>query len=241
MPELSVAGFPPAVTVACGVLLAIAVGCALFVAVDVLRRPQQMTVMSFVWPLTMLFGSLVWLAFYLRVGRAPRRGTDGEQPGHEGAVSTALGTSHCGAGCAVGDIVGEFGLVAFPVLGTAVGLGALYQERIFAGWIIDFVVAFVVGIAFQYASIVPMRGLSVGAGIVAALKADTLSIASWQVGMYGLMAVAQFLVLPALVGGRAGVLTPEFWVVMQLAMVAGFACAFPVNAWLVRRGLKEAM
>ena len=43
-----------------------------------------------------------------------------------------------------------------------------------------------------------MRGLSPGAGIVAALKADTLSLISWQVGMYGFMALAQFAVSRAL-------------------------------------------
>jgi hypothetical protein len=34
-------------------------------------------------------------------------------------------------------------------------------------------------------AIVPMRGLSPGKGLVAAVKADTLSLISWQVGMYG--------------------------------------------------------
>jgi hypothetical protein len=28
---------------------------------------------------------------------------------------------------------------------------------------------------------------------------------------------------------------------MQIAMLAGFATAFPVNAWLLRAGIKEAM
>lgn len=141
----------------------------------------------------------------------------------------------------MGDLIGEFALVAVPALGVAVGLGTLYQDRVFAGWIIDFVIAFTAGIVFQYFSIAPMRGLSLGAGLVAALKADTLSITAWQVGMYGMLALAQFAVLPAVLGGRAGVLTPEFWVVKQVAMVAGFICSYPVNWWLVKKGIKEAM
>ena len=103
------------------------------------------------------------------------------------------------------------------------------------------VIAFVVGIAFQYAAIAPMRGFGWRDGLVAALKADTLSITAWQVGMYGVMALLQFAVLPAVLGGRLAVTTPEFWVAMQLAMVAGFVCSYPVNALLVRWGLKEAM
>jgi len=200
----------------------------------VVRRPPHMRIMAFVWPLTMLFGSVVWLVFYLRRGRA-------SAPGHGRWAGTAIDTSHCGAGCALGDLIGEFGLAAFPALGVAVGLGSLYQDRMVAGWIVDFVIAFVLGIAFQYFAIAPMRGLGVRAGLVAALKADTLSIIAWQVGMYGLMAVWQLVVFPALVGGRASVFSPEFWVAMQLAMVAGFVCSYPVNVWLVRRGIKEAM
>lgn len=221
-------------TALCWTLLAVAMVCAVAVTVDVVRHPPQIRVMAVVWPLTMLFGSVVWFVFYLRRGRAT-------SPGHGRFAGTAIDTSHCGAGCALGDLVGEFGLVAFPGLGALVGLGWLYQDGIVAGWVIDFVIAFVVGIAFQYFAIAPMRGLGVRDGIVAALKADALSISAWQVGMYGLMAVFQFAVFPAVFGGRATPLTPEFWVAMQLAMVPGFVCAFPVNAWLVRTGLKEAM
>ncbi|PZE32874.1 DUF4396 domain-containing protein [Curtobacterium sp. MCSS17_006] len=239
--ELTTGDFPPLLTAVCVVLLAVAIACTLIVAADLFRRPQHMAVMNAVWPLTMLFGSVVWLVFYLRVGRAPRRGADTSAPNHGRWASVATGTSHCGAGCAVGDLVGEFTLVAVPTLGAVVGLGTLYQERMFAAWIIDFVIAFAVGILFQYFSIAPMRGLSLREGLMAALKADTLSIIAWQVGMYGLMAIGQFAVLPALLGGRASVLTPEFWVLMQLAMAAGFVCSYPVNWWLIRRGVKEAM
>jgi hypothetical protein len=28
---------------------------------------------------------------------------------------------------------------------------------------------------------------------------------------------------------------------MQIAMICGFATAYPVNAWLIRSGVKEAM
>ena len=234
MTELATTDFPQLLTAVCTALLVVAVACAVFVAIDVVRRPPHMRVMAVVWPLTMLFGSVVWLVFYLRRGRATAAG-------HGRWAGTAIDTSHCGAGCALGDLLGEFGLAAFPALGVAVGLGSLYGDPMIAGWVIDFVIAFVLGIAFQYFAIAPMRGLGVRDGLVAALKADTLSIVAWQIGMYGLMAVWQLVVFPALVGGRAGVTTPEFWVAMQLAMVAGFVCAYPVNAWLVRRGIKEAM
>lgn len=42
-------------------------------------------------------------------------------------------------------------------------------------------------------------------------------------------------------GAPASVFTPEFWFVMQLAMLGGFATAYPMNAWLIRKGVKERM
>jgi hypothetical protein len=39
-------------------------------------------------------------------------------------------------------------------------------------------------------------------------------------------------------------LTPDhaaYWLLMQIGMVLGFATAYPVNLWLIRRGIKEAM
>jgi len=35
--------------------------------------------------------------------------------------------------------------------------------------------------------------------------------------------------------------SPAYWFLMQIGMVVGFFTAWPTNAWLVRRGLKEAM
>ena len=106
---------------------------------------------------------------------------------------------------------------------------------------LDFVFAFLLGIAFQYFTIKPMRDLTPLQGLIAAVKADTLSLISWQIGMYGFMAFAQLYLLGHLLGHRAEVDTPEFWFMMQLAMIAGFITAYPVNWWLVSSGLKEKM
>ena len=67
-----------------------------------------------------------------------------------------------------------------------------------------------------------MRHFSPRQGVVAALKADTLSLVCWQVGMYGFMAFAQLYLLRHLLGYRAEVDTPEFWFMMQIAMIVGF-------------------
>ncbi len=97
--------------------------------------------------------------------------------------------------------------------------------------------AFLFGIAFQYFTIRPARDLSLTDRLKAALKADALSLTAWHIGMYGWMAVALFVIFdPA-----PGKLSPVFWFMMQLAMIAGFLTSYPVNWWLIRRGIKERM
>jgi len=113
----------------------------------------------------------------------------------------------------------------------------LFGREIFAAWTLDFIAAFCFGIVFQYFTIKPMRQLSPGQGLVAALKADTLSLTVWQIGMYGWMAIVTFVI----VGHSLDKTGPVFWFMMQLAMLLGFALSYPVNWWLVRSGVKEKM
>lgn len=150
------------------------------------------------------------------------------KPSHFRRQTVAVATTHCGAGCTLGDIVAEWLVFAAPV--------TIFGQRLFGGWVVDFAFAYLFGIAFQYFTIAPMRGLGLGAGLLAALKADTLSLTAWQVGLYGWMAIVRFKIF-----GDIPKTSPVFWFMMQLAMLAGFATAYPVNWWLVRSGRKGAM
>ena len=216
--------------------VALAVVCAVVIALDELRFPQKMWIMNLVWPLTALFGSVLWLAAYYAWGRHGREAGKPPFP-----VMVFKGASHCGAGCTLGDIVVEWTVFAAPAVATWFGWHSLFAEKTFAVWIPDFLVAFLFGVAFQYFTITPMRGLSPGQGVVAALKADVASITAWQVGMYGGMALIQFGWFRSAYGGIASVASPEFWFAMQLAMLCGFATGYPVNWWLIRAGVKEKM
>jgi hypothetical protein len=97
--------------------------------------------------------------------------------------------------------------------------------------------AYIFGIVFQYFTIVPMRKLPPLKGIWAAVKADTFSLIAWQIGMYGWMAIATFLIFKHEIPKTS----PVFWFMMQIAMLCGFVTAFPVNWWLVKSGMKEKM
>lgn len=201
-----------------------AVACSLVVAIDVTFVRRPMPIMRLVWPLTMLWAGVVGLALYFTVFR--------KRPhGHViNAYTIAVATTHCGSGCTLGDLIAESitGFVPLSLLGSTTA----------ATWVLDFVLAFLFGILFQYFSIVPMRNLKPREGIVAALKADALSLIAWQLGMYGWMALALFVFY-----APAGLekTTPVFWFIMQLAMCVGFATSFPVNALLLKSRIKEPM
>ena len=82
-----------------------------------------------------------------------------------------------------------------------------------------------------------MRNLSVAQGLVAALKADTLSFVAWQAGTYGWIAIVLF----AIFRHPLGKSDPVFGVMMQLAMGAGFLLSCPANYLLMGKGIKERM
>jgi hypothetical protein len=218
--------------------LVVALGCAAVILVDVVLHPQHMAVMNVVWPVTALYLGPIALWGYFTAGRsstedavrsAERAGQP--MPGKRRPTwqATALAATHCGAGCTLGDLAAESFVVLVPL--------TLFGHRIFGTWVLDYALAFVLGIAFQYFTIAPMKGLSPGEGLVAALKADTLSLTAWQVGMYGWMALVVFV----LVGHELSKSSPSFWFMMQIAMVAGLFTSYPVNRWLLARGIKERM
>ena len=122
-------------------------------------------------------------------------------------------------------------MFAVPAIAVAFGWHSIFRDRIFAVWIVDYIFAFAFGVIFQYFTIAPMLGFR--EGIVAALKADTLSLTAWQIGMYGFMAVAHFAIFRHLLGVTLRADMVEFWFMMQIAMMFGFMTAYPANWWLI--------
>ena len=115
---------------------------------------------------------------------------------------------------------------------------AIFGSHVFGTWVVDYIVAFAFGIAFQYFTIKPMRDLSVGEGLKTAVKADTLSLTVWQVGMYGWMAIAFFVFFSP---ETLKPTSPVFWLMMQIGMALGFLTSYPVNWWLLSQEIKEVM
>ncbi len=221
------------ITVLAWAFVTLAVVCALFIAFDIAQgRRQRMWIMNVVWPVTALYAGPLGLWVYFRLGRAGARTSPASS--HTGSdrpfwQKVVVGTLHCGAGCTLGDIAAESFAVAVPM--------TLFGKAIFASWALAFLLAFILGIAFQYFTIKPMRDLSPGEGLKAALKADAASLTAWQVGMYGWMGFVTFVWLDMELPRDSAM----FWFMMQIAMLFGFATSYPVNWWLLRSGIKEAM
>ncbi|MCB0940491.1 MAG: DUF4396 domain-containing protein [Mycobacterium sp.] len=217
--------------------LALAAACALAILADIYRGGyrQRMRVMEAVWPVTALYLGPIAVWMYWRYGRPQTQrwlGAHGRDspPEKPAWATTAIGVSHCGAGCTLGDVIAEFAVFALAL--------ELFGRALLPEYIGDYVAALALGILFQYFAIAPMRALGVRAGLIAAAKADVLSLTAFEVGLFGWMA------LMALVFFGSQPLhpnSPVYWFLMQIGMIIGFATAWPANVWLIRRGIKEAM
>jgi hypothetical protein len=225
------------------IALGLGTGSALVIAVDIAtaERRQAMPIMNVVWPVTGLYFGPVGVGGYRRLGRTrsrvmagPAQLDDGSQPPHDEAASHgrsgALSASHCGAGCVVGDIIG--GWIIFATGWTLAG------ERLFAEYAVEFVLAWSLGIVFQYLSIRPGRPDGPARlAVIDAIKADTLSIVAFQVGMFAWMAITTVVIF----GGPLPIDGPTYWFMMQIGLILGFITTFPINQWLVRSGIKHSM
>jgi Domain of unknown function (DUF4396) len=139
--------------------------------------------------------------------------------------------AHCGAGCTLGDIIAEFAVFWLGASVAGLTLGAEYTG--------DYLAALAVGVVFQYFAIAPMRGLSLRKGVIEAAKADVASLTAFEVGLFGWMALMTFVLFPG--PHHVHPDSPVYWFGMQIGMIAGFFTAWPVNTWLIRAGIKEAM
>ena len=80
--------------------------------------------------------------------------------------------------------------------------------------------------------------LSRGRALRPALRADALSLTSFEIGLFGWMAIMQLVLFtdPHLPPD-----TSSYWFLMQIGMILGFLTTYPVNWWLIRRGVNEAI
>lgn len=227
---------PAWLTIISWTFLALALASAVAITADIYLRGyrQHMKVMEAVWPITALYFGPLALPAYLRWGRPmshrAMKANGGDMPDKPFWAAVAVGSTHCGAGCTLGDLVAEW--VVFAA-GLQLAGFALPVEYPF-----DYALALGLGVLFQYFAIAPMRNLALGEGLKLAAKADFLSLSAFEVGLFGWMAIMQLVLFssPHLTTDHAA-----FWFLMQIGMIIGFFTTYPMNWWLIRRGIKEAM
>jgi Domain of unknown function (DUF4396) len=237
---------------------------AIYIVYDILIRGhrQSMKIMNVVWPITAWYLCPLALWAYWHIGhlnlinRASKDGKNNNDNSnnikgnrssdnwsssfrhhiirtHEAEnkpfwETIFVSATHCGAGCTLGDVVSEWSVFLFGI--TIAGI-SLWPSYIF-----DFILAWLLGIIFQYLAIVQMRKISLREGLFEAIKADTLSLVTFEIGLFGWMALTTFLLI-----GKLPPSNPVFWFIMQIGMALGFFTSYPANWWLVRRGIKMGM
>lgn len=131
-----------------------------------------------------------------------------------------MATLHCLAGCAIGEVAGL-------VIGTALGLSN------FETIALAVVLAFISGYAM---TVLPLlrAGMKPAQAARLALAADTASIA--------VMEIVDNLVMLVVPGAMdAPVDSFLFWGSMAVALAIAAIAAFPVNRWLIARGMGHAV
>jgi hypothetical protein len=209
-----------------------------------------MGIMNFVWPITALYFGPAALWGYFRSGLKMTKQRHGQMQQELQAElqldrkarsnqinqsaptreQVAVAATHCGAGCALGDIVAEWWVFAAGLMLA----GGEFQTRL----VLDFLLAWTFGILFQYLTIVPLRGLSFGKGLLQALRADTLVIVLFEIGLFAWMALTHYVLFP---GPHLLPTEAVFWFMMQVGMILGFFASYPVNFFLLKIGWKEKM
>lgn len=129
-------------------------------------------------------------------------------------------TIHCLTGCGIGEVLGLGGA-------TLLGLGNA------ASIVLGIVLAFVFGYGLTFVPLV-RAGMPLIRATGITFAAETLSITT--------MEIVDNLVVLAVPGAMdAGLGDILFWGSLALSLGLAFVAAFPVNRWLIARGLGHAV
>lgn len=221
------------------IVIFLGIATAIAIAVDCYQRPQHMSIMNITWPITGLYMPVIgWIAYWF-MGRPDGMPRDGGHAhdhggGHHHAPkpkwqSVFVGVTHCGGGCTLGDAV------AAPIV-AATGFIVL-GSTLLGHYVGAFIGAYLFGLAFQILPAMEMGETNIAKAFINAVKADTVSLVAFEIGMFAWLAIA-FL---GILGNEPSVASPVYWFQMQIAMVIGFVTAYPANWWLINRGIKHGM
>jgi hypothetical protein len=193
-----------------------------FVAFDIPKTPESV-VLKWAFVILVVFTGPLGAFFYVLGCREPLAGTHAEYVSVK--WRQVLGsTMHCAAGDGLGIIAGA-------ALASFLSLGALQ----------DFALEYALGFSFGWAyfQAFAMRDMYDG-DYIKSLKATFLpELFSMNLLMAGMLPAMRLLMV--LIEGAGNPLRLEFWFTMSMALIVGFAFAYPVNWWLVSQKMKHGM
>jgi hypothetical protein len=200
-------------------LVALSVG---FVVVDLWTAPVNL-VLKWAFIILAVFTGPFAAFFYVLGCREPLKDT------HSAYVAVrwrqVLGsTMHCAAGDGIGIIAGA-------------ALAAYLQPSAWVDLPLEYLLGF--GFGWMFFQAFAMRDMAGGSYLRSLRQTFLPEFLSMNLLMAGMVPAIR-LVMPHVVGG-ADPLSGGFWFVMSMALIVGFVLAYPVNWWLVARGLKHGM
>jgi len=142
---------------------------------------------------------------------------------HETTGNTRLAfqaTVHCLTGCGIGEVLGLGGA-------TLLGLGNA------ASIVLGIVLAFVFGYGLTFVPLL-RAGMPLLRATGITFAAETVSITTMEI-------VDNVVVLAVPGAMDAGLADILFWGSLALSLAFAFVAAFPVNRWLINRGLGHAV
>lgn len=194
-----------------------------YLAWDMFTRTPAMKVMKWGWLLVAVYTGPVAFIVYWFSCREPDPGT------HEKFVSpqwkqTVGSTIHCMAGDATGVII-------------AAALTSLLHTPMWVDSLVEYLAGFFFGLfIFQALFMKDMLGGSYWGAVRATVLPEWLSMNGVMAGMIPTMVI--------LMSHDMAAMHPtsiRFWGIMSLATLVGAIPAYPINWWLVSKGLKHGM
>ncbi len=196
----------------------------IYVAYDAFTNNPEMTVMKWGWVLVTLYLGPIGLFLYVLSCQEPEPGMHEEfvKPLWKQGLGSAI---HCVAGDATGIIVAA-------VITASLGLPM---------WI-DLIVEYIAGFAFgllifQSLFMKDMMGGSYRKAVRHSLYPEWVSMNFMMAGMFPVMVLL-------MMGRDMRAMEPTelvFWGAMSAAVTVGLLACYPVNLWLVSKGLKHGM
>ncbi len=168
--------------------------------------------MKFVWGLTVLYSGPIGLAVYAYSGR--------RQIAHDSMWRKGFrSVAHCYSGCGAGEVTG---------ITLAAGVLALSQNPVI---VITFTFAYIFGFGMTVGPLM-QEGVGFKEAFIDALWSETPSITIMEIVAIG---------TDIWLAGEAHMGQVLFWSALIFSLSIGLIAAYPVNLYLIHRGVKEGM